>query len=109
MGPSKEVSGEEGLFAKHDLPAGTTVTTMHGFLDEGDKSTFNRNYYHKWTSSCGGNSFYLTPEESNVENFKSSLGHKINHSFRYVNVMARPLETARFSHFLLLLITFVSP
>ena len=102
VGPSKEVPGEEGLFAKHDLPAGTTVTTMHGFLDEGDKSTFNKTYYHKWTSNCG-NSFYLTPEESNVENFKSSLGHKINHSFRHVNVMTRPLDTARFvvfCHFL---------
>ena len=95
MGPSKEVPGEQGLFAKHDLTAGTTVTTMHGFLDKGDKSTFNKTYYHNWISSCG-DTFYLTPEESNVENFKSSLGHKINHSFRNVNVMTKPLETARF-------------
>ena len=93
-----EVPGEEGLFARQDLPAGATVTTMHGFVDDGTAEAGgggdDDQIYHRWTSMCG-ESFYLALEASKVDNFKASLGHKINHSFREVNVMRRPLETAR--------------
>ena len=34
----------------------------------------------------------------NISKYRATLGHKINHSFKEVNVMRRPLETAR-SHF----------
>ena len=85
----------DGVFAKRDISKGEVILYFSGlFWNETDQALFTRDIYHNqsldecWNiqrnliSFQGPIKIHIPEPYWNISNYRSTLGHKVNHSFK---------------------------
>ena len=86
---------DDGVFARRDIKKGELVMYYSGLLwNETEQALYTRNTYHNQTweewwdvmrnlmSFDGSVKIHIPEPYWNISNFRSTLGHKVNHSFK---------------------------
>jgi len=82
--------GGEGAFAKQDIKAGTVIAYYNGIrMKPGEKSPYDDTGYAifvEWNRKSlygqkNGDHMDLPPKYHRYENYRATVGHKLNHSF----------------------------
>lgn len=75
----------EGVFALRTLPLGSIACFYHGvYIEDGEESPSDFPDYQiftDWQQAPSSPSLDILPKHWSINNYRASLGHKVNHSF----------------------------
>jgi len=82
---SKMENAGEGVFALRSLPSGSLACFYHGIYikveEESPSECPDYQIFTDWQRAPSSPSLDILPKHWSIDNYRASLGHKVNHSF----------------------------